>query len=133
MRGRHETSCQSCGITFQASRADAKYCSARCRQRARRKPQDFRSRLLGKALKAAGFLIGPVGSTRVDGKIEPVLGLLIPRAAALVELNHFLNMPEQYTEAELSAVLRSENIIDYSAGASNEATGDRGKRRRRSG
>lgn len=32
----HQRVCQQCGDTFHAARYDAMYCSARCRQRARR-------------------------------------------------------------------------------------------------
>jgi hypothetical protein len=99
MNGPRSCDCHSCGITFQAVRSDAKYCSARCRQRARRQPRDFRSGLLTKALKAAGFLIGQIGSADDEGKSLPVFGLLVPRTTALAELNHFLAMPEPFNDA----------------------------------
>ena len=34
-RARHERACHSCGSGFMASRTDARYCSSRCRERAR--------------------------------------------------------------------------------------------------
>jgi hypothetical protein len=129
MSGTRECSCHSCGISFRATRSDAKYCSPRCRQRVRRKPQDFRSRLLTKALRATSFLVGQIGPARSKGNRKAVYGLLVPRSYALTELNHFLAMPEPFTDAELMAVLRAEGIIDYNAAPPEAAKGAYAKRR----
>lgn len=128
MRGSRDCTCQRCGITFRASRADAKFCSQRCRQRVRNKPRDFRSGVIAKALRASGFLIGRIGPAYGIGHHEPVHGLMVPRAAALGELNCFIALPEPFTDAELVAVLRAERILDYGEALPKAATGVYAKR-----
>jgi hypothetical protein len=68
---------------------------------------DFRPTLIAKALERSSFLLG-----RVGGKNEPIRGLVVPRAAALAELNIFLKLPDPITDEELKAVLRANGWQD---------------------
>jgi hypothetical protein len=56
---------------------------------------------------------------------------MMPRSAALAELNSFLDLPEPFTDAELASVLRSEGILDYRAAVPEEAKGVYAKSRQR--
>ena len=107
MRGQRDADCTSCGVTFRASRSDARFCSQRCRQRVRRKPSDTRSGLIAKALRTSRFLVGQVAPSYNVGNRAPVYGLMVPRAAALAELNGFLALPDPFTDAELVSALRA--------------------------
>ena len=130
MRGQRDADCTSCGVTFRASRSDARFCSQRCRQRVRRKPSDTRSGLIAKALRTSRFLVGQVAPSYNVGNRAPVYGLMVPRAAALAELNGFLALPDPFTDAELVSALRAEGFIDYGAPVPESAKGVYAKKRR---
>lgn len=129
MRGQRDVNCGSCGVTFRASRSDARFCSQRCRQRVRRKPRDFRGGLIAKALRTSRLLVGKVAPSYSIGSRPPVYGLLVPRAVALAELNGFLALPEPLTDAELTATLKAEGFLDYGAPVPESAKGVYAKKR----
>jgi hypothetical protein len=54
---------------------------------------------------------------------------MVPRTAALAELNGFLAMPEPFTDAELGAALKAEGILDHGAPVPEAAKGMYAKRR----
>lgn len=105
-------SCEVCSQAFEPKRKHARTCSTACRMKAHRarlnKPlANSRAEIIARALQRSSFMLGVFGNTR---------GLVVPRSAALAELNNFLRLPEAITHEELKAVLRKNGWRDHGSG-----------------
>lgn len=104
----HATHCINCGGPLQARRSTRAYCSDRCQKASKRSEARVLERRIFDRLTERGF-IGQVWPVYRGDTSPRVLGLMVPRAAALAEIT--VTAPET-TDADLVRSLRCFHVME---------------------
>jgi len=104
--------CSVCGARFEARRATAIFCSARCRQRAARGGENTDSKQIVQALAALG-LVGKLWPVSRNDPSPAIYGLMVSRSTALAELNASRSDGDAVSDSDLRRTLRERRILDW--------------------